>query len=32
MVGPALTQFHGVLRGVPSFVGSQSGLIADPSE
>jgi circadian clock protein KaiC len=31
-VGPALTQFHGVLRGVPSFVGQQAGLITDPSE
>jgi circadian clock protein KaiC len=28
-VGPALTQFHGVLRGVPNFVGDQAGLMAD---
>ena len=32
VVGPALTEFHGVLRGVPSFVGQPAGLIADPSE
>jgi circadian clock protein KaiC len=31
-VGPALTQFHGVLRGVPSFVGKQAGPITDPPE
>jgi len=31
-VGPALTQFHGVLRGVPSFVGQPAGLMTDPPE
>jgi circadian clock protein KaiC len=31
-VGPALTQFHGVLRGVPNFVGEQGGLITDRIE
>jgi circadian clock protein KaiC len=30
-VGPALTNFHGVLRGVPNFVGNGSGLMGDPS-
>ena len=30
-VGPALTNFHGVLRGVPNFVGQGSGLMGDPS-
>jgi circadian clock protein KaiC len=30
-VGPALTDFHGVLRGVPNFVGKGSGLMGDPS-
>lgn len=30
-VGPALTEFHGVLRGVPNFVGKGSGLMGDPS-
>jgi circadian clock protein KaiC len=30
-VGPALTQFHGVLRGVPNFVGQGSGLMGDAS-
>ena len=28
-VGPALSNFHGVLRGVPSFVGEASGLLKD---
>ncbi len=28
-VGPALTQFQGVLRGVPNFVGEHNGLIAE---
>jgi circadian clock protein KaiC len=28
-VGPALTNFHGVLRGVPNFVGEGSGLMGD---
>jgi len=28
-VGPALSNFHGVLRGVPSFVGEASGLMKD---
>ena len=30
-VGPALTDFHGVLRGVPNFVGQGSGLMGDAS-
>ncbi|MET0273289.1 MAG: ATPase domain-containing protein [Phenylobacterium sp.] len=30
-VGPALTDFHGVLRGVPNFVGKGSGLMGDAS-
>jgi len=30
-VGPALTDFQGVLRGVPNFVGKGSGLMGDPS-
>ena len=30
-VGPPLTQFHGVLRGVPTFVGKDSGLMGDLS-
>jgi circadian clock protein KaiC len=30
-VGPALTNFHGVLRGVPNFVGEGSGLMGDAS-
>ncbi len=30
-VGPALTGFHGVLRGVPNFVGERAGLMGDPS-
>jgi len=30
-VGPALTGFHGVLRGVPNFVGPGSGLMGDAS-
>jgi circadian clock protein KaiC len=30
-VGPPLVQFHGVLRGVPNFVGPGSGLIGDAS-
>jgi circadian clock protein KaiC len=30
-VGPALTEFHGVLRGVPNFVGKGSGMLGDPS-
>jgi circadian clock protein KaiC len=28
-VGPALERFHGVLRGVPSFVGPDLGLMGD---
>jgi circadian clock protein KaiC len=28
-VGPALTDFHGVLRGVPNFVGKGSGLLGE---
>ena len=30
-VGPALANFHGVLRGVPNFVGQGSGLMGDAS-
>jgi circadian clock protein KaiC len=30
-VGPPLTGFHGVLRGVPNFVGPGTGLMGDPS-
>jgi circadian clock protein KaiC len=30
-VGPPLTDFHGVLRGVPNFVGQGSGLMGDAS-
>jgi circadian clock protein KaiC len=30
-VGPALTNFHGVLRGVPNFVGQGAGLMGDAS-
>jgi circadian clock protein KaiC len=30
-VGPPLTNFHGVLRGVPNFVGQGSGLMGDAS-
>jgi circadian clock protein KaiC len=30
-VGPPLTDFQGVLRGVPNFVGKGSGLMGDPS-
>jgi circadian clock protein KaiC len=30
-VGSALKDFHGVLRGVPNFVGQGSGLMGDPS-
>jgi len=30
-VGPALTEFHGVLRGVPNFVGKGPGLMGDSS-
>jgi circadian clock protein KaiC len=30
-VGPALTNFHGVLRGVPNFVGEGSALLGDAS-
>jgi circadian clock protein KaiC len=30
-VGPPLTEFHGVLRGVPNFVGAGSGLLGEPS-
>jgi circadian clock protein KaiC len=30
-VGPALTGFHGVLRGVPNFVGPGTGLMGDLS-
>jgi circadian clock protein KaiC len=30
-VGPPLVGFQGVLRGVPNFVGSGSGLMGDPS-
>jgi circadian clock protein KaiC len=30
-VGSPLTEFHGVLRGVPNFVGKGSGLMGDPS-
>jgi circadian clock protein KaiC len=30
-VGPALTNFHGVLRGVPNFVDQGAGLMGDPS-
>ncbi len=30
-VGPPLRGFHGVLRGVPNFVGEGSGLMGDPS-
>ena len=29
-VGPPLTRFQGVLRGVPNFVGPGSGLMGDP--
>ena len=29
-VGPALEQFQGVLRGVPDFVGAESGLMREP--
>ncbi|HEY8002838.1 MAG TPA: ATPase domain-containing protein [Phenylobacterium sp.] len=29
-VGPPLEGFHGVLRGVPNFVGDDSGLMGDP--
>jgi len=32
VVGAALTDFHGVLRGVPNFVGQPAGLMADASE
>ena len=31
LVGPPLTNFHGVLRGVPNFVGEGSGMMGDPS-
>jgi circadian clock protein KaiC len=31
IVGEPLTNFHGVLRGVPNFVGKSSGLMGDPS-
>ena len=31
LVGPPLSNFHGVLRGVPNFVGEGSGLMGDPS-
>lgn len=31
-MGPPLNQFHGVLRGVPTFVGADSGLIDRPDE
>ena len=31
LVGPPLTGFHGVLRGVPNFVGEGSGLMGDAS-
>jgi circadian clock protein KaiC len=31
VVGPSLKDFHGVLRGVPNFVGNGSGLMGDPS-
>lgn len=31
VVGPPLTNFHGVLRGVPNFVGEGSGLMGDAS-
>jgi circadian clock protein KaiC len=31
-VGPPLTQFQGVLRGVPNFVGPGGGLMGDPGE
>jgi circadian clock protein KaiC len=30
-VGPPLSQFHGVLRGVPNFVGPGAGLMGEPS-
>jgi circadian clock protein KaiC len=30
-VGPPLSDFHGVLRGVPNFVGAGSGLMGDAS-
>jgi len=30
-VGPPLTEFHGVLRGVPNFVGPGSGLMGERS-
>jgi circadian clock protein KaiC len=31
VVGPPLHDFHGVLRGVPNFVGKGSGLMGEPS-
>lgn len=31
VVGPPLHQFHGVLRGVPNFVGQGSGMMGEPS-
>ena len=31
LVGPPLTGFHGVLRGVPNFVGEGAGLMGDAS-
>ena len=30
-VGPPLTEFHGVLRGVPNFVGPGAGLMGERS-
>jgi circadian clock protein KaiC len=30
-VGPPLTEFQGVLRGVPNFVGPGAGLMGDRS-
>jgi circadian clock protein KaiC len=31
VVGPALSQFQGVLTGVPSFVGSESSILEEPN-
>jgi circadian clock protein KaiC len=28
-LGPPLVQFHGVLRGVPTFLGEDAGLLED---
>lgn len=32
IVGPPLNEFHGVLRGVPNFVGPGAGLMGEPGE